>query len=78
MSGEHAAIEETNPRMKELRILKIRVPVRHLVNLNFLKVTEERAVSDLVNEALRSYFTQRSLPVAPASDGPIHDIEPAT
>lgn len=36
--------------------LKVKLPVRLLVNLHFIKLTESRAISDIVNEALTNYF----------------------
>lgn len=42
--------------LSELKELKVKLPVRLLVNLHYVKLTQSRGISDVVNEALTQYF----------------------
>ncbi|MGB0653535.1 MAG: hypothetical protein ACPGQL_10080 [Thermoplasmatota archaeon] len=43
--------------MNELREVKVKIPVRQLLRLHYLKLTTSRTFSDVVAEALGDYFT---------------------
>lgn len=45
------------PDMNELREVKVKIPVRQLLRLHYLKLTTSRTFSDVVAEALGDYFT---------------------
>ena len=64
---EELVIGVKKARMSELKELKVKVPVRLLVNLHYLKITQSRKISDVVDEALTKYF----------SDGEKSDGEPS-
>lgn len=42
--------------LDEIKELKVKLPVRLLVNLQCVKLTERRSVSDIVNVALTEHF----------------------
>ena len=44
------------PNLSALKELKVKLPVRLLVNLHYVKLTQSRGISDVVNEALTQYF----------------------
>ena len=44
------------PDMTELKEVKVKLPVRQLLKLHYLKLTSSRTFSDLVSEALADYF----------------------
>jgi hypothetical protein len=42
--------------LAELKEMKVKIPVRLLINLHYMKLTRSRPISDVVNEALTEYF----------------------
>lgn len=52
--------------MTELKELKVKLPVQFLINLHYLKLTQSKGISDVVNQALTEYFAAQSLPTRPA------------
>lgn len=44
------------PDMTELKEVKVKLPVRQLLRLHYLKLTSSRTFSDLVSEALQEHF----------------------
>ncbi len=46
------------PDMNELKEVKVKLPVRQLLKLHYLKLTSSRTFSEVVTEALRDYFEQ--------------------
>ena len=42
--------------MTELKEVKVKLPVRQLLRLHYVKLTSSRTFSDLVSEALQEYF----------------------
>lgn len=42
--------------LDELKELKVKLPVRLLVHLHYVRLTESRAISEVVNQALTEYF----------------------
>ena len=48
--------------MAEAKVIKVRLPVRFLINLHFLKITGRKDISQVVSEALEVYFRSLSLP----------------
>ena len=57
------------PDMEELREVKVKLPLRHLLKLHYVKLTSNRTFSDVVAEALHDYFADlreaRTQPQAP-------------
>ena len=49
--------------MNELKELKVKLPVQFLINLHYLKLTQSRGISDVVNQALTEYFQSQALPL---------------
>lgn len=45
--------------MEELREVKVKVPLKQLLNLHYVKLTSGRTFSDVVGEALKEYFTEQ-------------------
>ena len=57
--------------MTELKELKVKLPVQFLINLHYLKLTQSKGISDVVNQALTEYFASQSLPIrAPIAAAP--------
>jgi hypothetical protein len=52
--------------LNKLKEIKVKVPVRHLLNLHYLKITGAKGISDVVSEALTEYFER-------ATNGTGHD-----
>lgn len=48
--------------LAEAKVIKVRLPVRFLINLHFLKITGRKDISQVVSEALEAYFRSLSLP----------------
>ncbi len=46
------------PDMNELKEVKVKLPVRQLLKLHYLKLTSSRTFSEVVTEALADYFNQ--------------------
>jgi hypothetical protein len=67
---EELVIGVRKAKMTELKELKVKVPVRLLVNLHYLKITQSRKISDVVDEALTKYFADQSKPDGESSLGP--------
>lgn len=53
---EELVVGSRKVNLDELKELKVKVPVRLLVNLHYLKITQSRPISEIVNEALVEYF----------------------
>lgn len=47
------------PDMDELKEVKVKIPVKQLLRLHYLKLTGGRTFSDVVSEALGDYFTEQ-------------------
>jgi hypothetical protein len=45
------------PDMNEMKEVKVKLPVRQLLKLHYVKLTSSRTFSDVVSEALNDYFT---------------------
>ena len=56
MDIEELVIGVKKANLSELKELKVKLPVRLLVNLHYVKLTQSRGISDVVNEALTYYF----------------------
>lgn len=63
---EELVVGVKKANLSELKELKVKLPVRLLVNLHYVKLTQSRGISEVVNEALTQYFasfgTVRSKP----------------
>jgi hypothetical protein len=46
------------PDMSELKEVKVKLPVKQLLKLHYLKLTSNRNFSDVVEEALSRYFDE--------------------
>ncbi len=46
------------PDMTELKEVKVKLPVKQLLKLHYLKLTASRNFSDVVTQALSEYFDQ--------------------
>ncbi len=46
------------PDMNEMKEVKVKLPVRQLLKLHYMKLTSSRTFSDVVSEALGEYFGQ--------------------
>ncbi len=44
------------PDLTELKEVKVKLPVRQLLKLHYLKLTSSRTFSDVVTKALADYF----------------------
>ncbi|MGB1586722.1 MAG: hypothetical protein ACPHID_06725 [Thermoplasmatota archaeon] len=44
------------PDMNEMKEVKVKLPVRQLLKLHYMKLTSSRTFSDVVSEALGDYF----------------------
>jgi len=44
------------PDMNEMKEVKVKIPVRQLLKLHYMKLTSSRTFSDVVSEALNDYF----------------------
>jgi predicted nucleic acid-binding Zn-ribbon protein len=42
--------------MAQLKEIKVKLPVRYLINLHYVKLTSNQNISDVVNSALTRYF----------------------
>jgi len=42
--------------MEELKEIKVKLPVRQLLQLHYAKLTSDRSISEVVNQALLVYF----------------------
>lgn len=47
------------PDMNELKEVKVKIPVKQLLRLHYLKLTGGRTFSDVVSEALSDYFVEQ-------------------
>ncbi len=47
------------PDMNELKEVKVKIPVKQLLRLHYLKLTGGRTFSDVVSEALTDYFQEQ-------------------
>lgn len=45
------------PDMNEMKEVKVKLPVRQLLKLHYMKLTSSRTFSDVVSEALNEYFS---------------------
>ncbi len=45
------------PDMNEMKEVKVKLPVRQLLKLHYMKLTSSRTFSDVVSEALADYFS---------------------
>lgn len=48
------------PDMDELKEVKVKIPVKQLLKLHYVKLTGGRTFSDVVSEALGDYFQQQA------------------
>jgi hypothetical protein len=46
--------------VSKLKEIKVKLPVRQLMNLHFLKLTSSKGISDVVVDALSEYFENQS------------------
>lgn len=44
--------------MEELKEIKVKLPVRQLLQLHYAKLTSDRSISEVVNQALSVYFAE--------------------
>lgn len=44
--------------LNALKEIKVKVPVRHLLSLHFVKITSNQNISDVVSDALSEYFAR--------------------
>lgn len=44
--------------MEELKEIKVKLPVRQLLQLHYAKLTSDRSISEVVNQALQVYFAE--------------------
>lgn len=44
--------------MDELKEIKVKLPVRQLLQLHYAKLTSDRSISQVVNQALSVYFAE--------------------
>lgn len=44
--------------LNALKEIKVKVPVRHLLSLHFVKITSKQNISDVVSDALSEYFAR--------------------
>lgn len=58
---------EFEERLSELREVKLKLPLRHHVTLHSLKLLKNQSISDLVADALDSYFDKTSVPAPSAA-----------
>ena len=58
MDLEEIVIGVKKANLSELKELKVKLPVRLLVNLHYVKLTQSRGISDVVNDALTQYFAE--------------------
>ncbi len=54
------------PDMNEMKEVKVKIPVRQLLKLHYMKLTSSRTFSDVVSEALNEYFGEMEGGRAPA------------
>lgn len=52
------------PDMTELKEVKVKLPVKQLLKLHYLKLTSNQNFSDVVSQALTKYFDE----IAPGRD----------
>jgi hypothetical protein len=43
--------------MEEVKEIKVKLPVRHLLKLHYVKLTSNKNISEVVCDALQYYFT---------------------
>jgi hypothetical protein len=60
----------TKKNLDEPKEIKVKIPIRHLVKLHYLKIARGREISASVVEALTEYFERESLKKA-TSDVPV-------
>lgn len=60
MDIEELVIGVKKANLSELKELKVKLPVRLLVNLHYVKLTQSRGISEVVNEALTQYFAEKA------------------
>ena len=58
---EELVIGVRKPNLNELKELKVKLPVRLLVNLHYVKLTQSRPISEVVGAALNEYFQDMGL-----------------
>lgn len=46
------------PDLTELKEVKVKLPVKQLLRLHYLKLTTNRTFSDVVGQALQEYFDE--------------------
>jgi hypothetical protein len=51
----------TKKNLDEPKEIKVKIPIRHLVKLHYLKIARGREISASVVEALTEYFERESL-----------------
>lgn len=56
MELEELVLGVKKVNLEELKEVKVKLPLRLIVNLHYLRLTQARQISDLVNEALSQYF----------------------
>lgn len=54
------------PDLNEMKEVKVKLPVRQLLRLHYLKLTTNQNFSDVVAEALRRYFGDSVTQIDPA------------
>lgn len=74
MDIEELVIGVKKANLSELKELKVKLPVRLLVNLHYVKLTQSRGISDVVNEALTQYFAgaRSKIDASEPSTGAVH------
>ena len=55
---EELVVGVKKANLGELKELKVKLPVRLLVNLHYVKLTQSRGISEVVNEASTQYFAE--------------------
>lgn len=58
MLNQDALMGIKKPDMNEMKEVKVKLPVRQLLKLHYMKLTSSRTFSDVVSEALSEYFTE--------------------
>ena len=52
--------------LEELKEIKVKLPVRQLLQLHYAKLTSARSISEVVNQALMAYFDELRARARPA------------
>jgi len=62
-------------RLSELKEIKLKLPVRHHVNLHSLKLLRSESISELVALALEAYFVRAGVPGQSGQGEPAANFE---